>query len=286
MANVIVIWEEKSNNKKTRLVHSLQSRHFQLSIKFIVLLEKNSKRMILCIETATTICSAALCDSTGVIAVKESGDQKLHASMLTVYVGELLKETGITATNLKAVAVSKGPGSYTGLRIGVSVAKGIAFGASLPLIGVATTLSKTMGLIQEIGKIYENTKFCPMIDARRMEVYYALYDHSGKQIKDISADIITESSFDAIPETYKIIFFGNGAAKCKEIIKRKNIGFLDNFNPSAAFMYKPVNEAFKLNRFEDTAYFEPFYLKDFVATTQRKNIFAEISAKSVTNKNA
>ena len=229
--------------------------------------------MILCIETATNVCSAALCDSTGVISVKESVDARLHSSMLTVYIGELFQDAGISAPDLQAVAVSKGPGSYTGLRIGVSVAKGIAFGASLPLMGIATTLSMTMGLIQKMGEIDENTIFCPMIDARRMEVYYALYDHSGKQIKEISADIITESSFNAIPKNHKIIFFCDGAAKCSNIIKRQNIEFIDNFNLSAAFMHKPVKEAFELKRFEDIAYFEPFYLKDFVATTQRKNVF-------------
>ena len=241
--------------------------------------------MIICIETATNVCSAALCDSKGVIAVKESFDIKSHASKLTIYIDELLKEAGISATDLKAVAVSKGPGSYTGLRIGVSVAKGVAFGASLPLIGVTTTLSMTMGLIEKMGKIEENTIFCPMIDARRMEVYSALYDHNGKQIKDISAEIITESSFDDTPEKHKIIFFGDGAAKCSSIIKRQNIEFIDNFSPSAAFMYKPVIEAFDLKNFEDIAYFEPFYLKDFVATTRRKNIFGEIGDKSVTAKN-
>ena len=241
--------------------------------------------MILCIETATDVCSAALCSNSGVFFVKESADQKLHASMLTVYIEQLFKDAGITATDLKAVAVSKGPGSYTGLRIGVSVAKGIAFGASLPLISVATTLSMTMGLIQKMGQIDENTIFCPMIDARRMEVYSALYNHEGTQVKDISADIITETSFGEIPEKHKIIFFGNGAEKCRNTIKRQNIEFFDNFNPSAAFMYKPVNDAFKLKHFEDVAYFEPFYLKNFVATTQRKNIFSEISAKSVKNKN-
>ena len=229
--------------------------------------------MILCIETATNVCSAALCDSADIISVKESVYEKQHSSMLTVYIEQLFKDVGISATDLKAVAVSKGPGSYTGLRIGVSVAKGIAFGASLPLIGIATTLSMTMGIIQKMKKIEENTIFCPMIDAKRMEVYYALHNHSGKQIKDISADIITESSFAAIPESQKIIFFGDGAAKCRNIIKRENIEFFDDFKLSATFMYKPVKEAFELKQFEDIAYFEPFYLKDFVATTQRKNIF-------------
>ena len=237
--------------------------------------------MILCIETATNVCSSALCNDTGVIAIKESVDLRQHSSMLTVYIGEIFSKAGIAATDLKAVAVSKGPGSYTGLRIGVSVAKGIAFGASLPLVGVETTLSMTMGLMQTMDRIDEQVIFCPMIDARRMEVYYALYNYKGEKLKDVSAEIITESSFETIPEDYKIIFFGDGASKCEDVVKRKNIEFIDNFNLSAAFMWQPANEAFKAKRFEDVAYFEPFYLKDFVATTQRKNIFGTKSAKDI-----
>ena len=233
--------------------------------------------MILCIETATNICSSALCDDKGVIAVKESADLRQHSSMLTVYIGEILEKAGTSATDLNAVAISKGPGSYTGLRIGVSVAKGIAFGASLPLIGVETTLSMTMGLMQTMDRIDEQFIFCPMIDARRMEVYYALYDYKGEKLKDVSAEIITKSSFETIPESNKIVFFGDGSSKCRDVVKRKNIEFIDNFNLSAAFMYRPVNKAFKAKCFENVAYFEPFYLKDFVATTQRKNLFGKFA---------
>lgn len=229
--------------------------------------------MILCIETATDVCSVALCSEDGVLMVRESTDRRLHASMLTVHIGELLREAGITAAQLEAVAVSKGPGSYTGLRIGVSAAKGIAYGASLPLAGIETTLSMTMGMIASMQNIDEQIVFCPMIDARRMEVYNALYDYSGKQIKEISADIITESSFETVPEKYRIVFFGNGAAKCRNIIKRQNVEFIDGFSLSAAFMHRLATDAVAHKRFEDVAYFEPFYLKDFVATTQRKNIF-------------
>ncbi|MDR2887395.1 MAG: tRNA (adenosine(37)-N6)-threonylcarbamoyltransferase complex dimerization subunit type 1 TsaB [Bacteroidales bacterium] len=229
--------------------------------------------MILCIETATDVCSVALCSEDGVLMVRESTDRRLHASMLTVHIGELLSEAGITAVQLEAVAVSKGPGSYTGLRIGVSAAKGIAYGASLPLAGIETTLSMTMGMIASMQNIDEQIVFCPMIDARRMEVYNALYDYSGKQIKEISADIITESSFETVPEKYRIVFFGNGAAKCRNIIKRQNVEFIDGFSLSAAFMHRLATDAVAHKRFEDVAYFEPFYLKDFVATTQRKNIF-------------
>jgi tRNA threonylcarbamoyladenosine biosynthesis protein TsaB len=231
--------------------------------------------MIICIETATNLCSVALCNSEGVVSLKESNDIKSHASMLTLFIGDIFKETGISASELEAVAVSKGPGSYTGLRIGVSVAKGIAYAASIPIIGIETTLSMYTGMSERMnkdGEIESHTLFCPMLDARRMEVYYAIYDFRGNRIKDISAEIITEDSFTSLPEDHKIIFFGDGASKCKEILKRPGIQFEDNFPMSATYMHGPAYRAFRKELFEDVAYFEPFYLKDFITTTQRKNI--------------
>jgi tRNA threonylcarbamoyladenosine biosynthesis protein TsaB len=231
--------------------------------------------MIICIETATNLCSVALCDSSGVLSVKESNDQRSHASMLTVFIGDILKENGIESSALEAVAVSKGPGSYTGLRIGVSVAKGIAFAASIPLIGIETTLSMFMGMRDRILNTNNSDRhliFCPMLDARRMEVYYALYESNGEKIKDISAEIITEDSFSELHESKKLIIFGDGAAKCKNIIKKENVLFIDDFAMSATYMHSPAFKALKSNQFEDVAYFEPFYLKDFITTTQRKNI--------------
>ena len=231
--------------------------------------------MIICLETATDLCSVALCDDTGVISVRESNKSRSHASLLTVYIEDILKENGIGAQQLSAVAVSKGPGSYTGLRIGVSVAKGIAYAASLPLISIETTTSMFWG-ITESGIYNESagkdTLLCPMLDARRMEIYYAIYDYAGNKIKDISAEIITEDSFSNIPETKKIIFFGDGAAKCKDVIKRRNTHFDDEFKISATHMRIPVFQAFNDNNFEDVAYFEPFYLKDFITSQPRKNI--------------
>ncbi len=232
--------------------------------------------MVICIETATNLCSVALISSAEVISLKESNDLKSHASMLTVFIDEALKENGISARDLEAIAVGKGPGSYTGLRIGVSVAKGIAYAASIPLVAVGTTLSMFWGMagrIEEITSDRENTLFCPMIDARRMEVYNAIYDSHGNTEKEISADIIREDSFADIPESKKIIFFGNGAAKCKEVIKRKNVYFQDDFRISASHMLKPVYQAIDNRHFEDVAYFEPFYLKDFITSIPRKNIF-------------
>jgi tRNA threonylcarbamoyladenosine biosynthesis protein TsaB len=195
--------------------------------------------------------------------------------MLTVFIDEILKGNGIRARELEAVAVGKGPGSYTGLRIGVSVAKGIAFGASLPLIGIETTLSMFWGMYPKIRDLTgdeENTLLCPMIDARRMEVYDAIYDVHGNTFREIKAEIIGESSFKDIAESKKIIFFGDGSAKCREHIRRKNVYFVDDFRISASFMLRPVYQAINKNHFEDVAYFEPFYLKDFITSLPRKNI--------------
>jgi tRNA threonylcarbamoyladenosine biosynthesis protein TsaB len=233
--------------------------------------------MIICLETATNLCSVALCDSAGIISLKESNESKSHASMLTVFIQEILKDQGIRARDLKAVAVSKGPGSYTGLRIGVSVAKGIAYGASIPLIAIDTTLSMFRGISQDLklsGESDSDLLFCPMLDARRMEVYYAIYDWGGNKLKDISAEIINGETFNSIPESQKIIFFGDGALKCKEVINRENALFVD-FVMSASYMHKPVLQAFNDKRFEDVAYFEPLYLKDFITSKPRKNILGK-----------
>ncbi len=231
--------------------------------------------MIICLETATNLCSVALCDASGVIALRED-DSRSHASLVTVFIEELLREQGMKVKDLDAVAVSKGPGSYTGLRIGVSVAKGLAFGAGIPLIGVETTLSMCYGLILKGYGEDKDSMLCPILDARRMEVYYAVYDNTGNKIKDISAEIITENSFKSFPESKKIIFFGNGAMKCREVINRKNAVFAEDFMISAAHMYKPVLQAFNEKKFEDVAYFEPFYLKDFITTISRKNVLGNM----------
>jgi tRNA threonylcarbamoyladenosine biosynthesis protein TsaB len=234
--------------------------------------------MILCLETATNLCSVALCNSAGIISLKESNESKSHSSMLSIFIEEILKESAIRARDLEAIAVSKGPGSYTGLRIGVSVAKGIAYAASIPLIGIETTLSMFWGISgtqNGTSETDKNSLFCPMLDARRMEVYYAIYDACGKTIKDISAEIISEDSFNNIPEFQKIIFFGDGAAKCKEVIKSTNAHFADDYRISASHMHRPVFQALKDHHYEDVAYFEPLYLKDFITSKPRKNILGK-----------
>jgi tRNA threonylcarbamoyladenosine biosynthesis protein TsaB len=234
--------------------------------------------MILCLETATDLCSVALCNNNGVVSLRESNESKSHATLLTVFIEEILRENGIGVSALDAVAVSKGPGSYTGLRIGVSVAKGLAYSASIPVIAPETTLSMFYGL--SFGKPADfpeekNIIFCPMLDARRLEIYYALYDRAGNIIKGISAEIITPDTFGNIPVEQKIVLFGEGAAKCRDVIKRENLYYAENFRISAAHMQKPVMQAFNNRTFEDVAYFEPLYLKDFITSHPGKNILGK-----------
>jgi tRNA threonylcarbamoyladenosine biosynthesis protein TsaB len=233
--------------------------------------------MILCLETATPVCSVALCDSEGNILKRESSDNRSHATRLTIFIEELLSEAGINTKDLEAVVVSKGPGSYTGLRIGVSVAKGIAYGSSVPLIGVDTTRSMFNGVIADASQKYgtdSTSLFCPMIDARRMEVYYTLFDAKGNVFKDISAEIISENSFSGISENVRIVFFGDGSEKCRNVTRHSNSVFISDFVISSSYMYKTAFEKFRAGLFEDVAYFEPFYLKDFITTVQRKNILS------------
>jgi tRNA threonylcarbamoyladenosine biosynthesis protein TsaB len=231
--------------------------------------------MIICLETATNLCSVALIDNAGLVSLKESDELKSHASLLTVFAEEILKNQGMKASDLDAVAVSKGPGSYTGLRIGVSVAKGIAYGASIPLIGIETTLSMFWGMKKTISESEINSLFCPMLDARRMEVYYAIYNSTGEKLKEISAEVVTKDLFTDIPESQRIIFFGDGAKKCKEIINHKNAIFAEDFRISAAHMHNPVFQAFNKREYQDVAYFEPLYLKDFITSIPRKNVLGK-----------
>ena len=231
--------------------------------------------MILCIETATSLCSVALCDNNAVLSLKESNEGRSHASLLTLFIQDLLHEAGISVADLDAVAVSKGPGSYTGLRIGVSAAKGIAYAASLPLIGIETTFSMFHGFYDYIKGKYTFTSydlFCPLLDARRMEVYSAVFNHEGKIVRNLKAEIMTNESFSEYPESSRIFLFGDGAEKCRNVVKRQNIIYESGYNISASSMCKPASEALSERDFEDVAYFEPFYLKDFLTSKPVKNV--------------
>jgi len=231
--------------------------------------------MILCLETATQVCSVALCTAEGVVSSRHNSDSRSHASLLTVFIGEVLSESGVRINDLEAIAVSKGPGSYTGLRIGVSVAKGLSYRAGIPLIGIETLQVMYYGMKNADHNINTGSGdiiYCPMIDARRMEVYYCLFDKDGNRLNKITAEIIGENSFSGIAGDKQMVFFGNGAMKCEGIIKRTNSLFYPGFEISAEFMRKPAYDAFTKQQFEDVAYFEPYYLKDFITTTQRKNV--------------
>ncbi len=231
--------------------------------------------LILNIETATGICSASLAEDGKTIAIREAEEERSHASVLAVFIEELLNETGITATGLDAIAVSKGPGSYTGLRIGVSTAKGICYSAGKPLIGIETLLSMAWGMANLYIKdqpVHKNTLLCPMIDARRMEVYTALYNSGGKKVCDTRAVIINEKSYSDLLEKGKIIFFGDGAGKCRNTIKSQNALFVDGISTSARYMEQLSEERFRKGEIEDTAYFEPYYLKNFIAGKPTKKL--------------
>jgi len=220
--------------------------------------------LLLQIETATTACSVALMQQGEILAVKELNERNIHAEVITVFIEELFAQTHLNYANLDAIAVSSGPGSYTGLRIGVSTAKGLCFGLDKPLIAVETLQAMADGMAASIED--EEILLCPMIDARRMEVYTALFDAKGKRIQPTSAEIIDENSYAELLSKQKILFFGDGAAKCQEVLgKHSNASFDTHFANSAIYLTRGAMDAFNAQTFEDVAYFEPFYLKDFIA---------------------
>jgi len=230
--------------------------------------------LILNIETSTQVCSVCISKDGKVLALKESHDQKSHAKLLTTFIDQGLKESNYTFDDLDAVAVSKGPGSYTGLRIGVSTAKGICYAKDLPLIAINTLESMANGVVSETEvRKEENTTLVPMIDARRMEVYSAFFNSKGEFLREVKAEIIDKNSYSDILKKQKMIFFGDGSSKITETIKHENAVFIKDFHPSSRFMASISDQYFKSEKFEDVAYFEPFYLKDFVATVPKKNIF-------------
>lgn len=222
--------------------------------------------LILCLETATKSCSVSLGQNGKVLSLKESLDEKYsHSENLTLYIEDVCKDAKVSLRDIDAIAVSKGPGSYTGLRIGVSTAKGLCYALDKPLIAINTLEAMAVGQISNLQSPISNL-FCPMIDARRMEVYCALYDDQGNEIKKTSAEIIDEHSFVGLLQKNKIYFFGDGAAKCRIEISHPNAIFVDGISPSAKFMILLAEKYFAERKFEDVAYFEPFYLKDFVST--------------------
>ena len=231
--------------------------------------------LILCIETSTNICSVALALNGQVLASFDEHQSNSHAAILTVLIDKLLKKNKVQIDQLDAIAVSSGPGSYTGLRIGVSVAKGICFAIQKPLIATTSLKILATGVLSaEKDAIHEpNALICPMIDARRMEVYSTLFDANLNQTTDIVAEIIDSASYGAVLDKGQILFAGNGSQKCQPLINHPNAIFIPNVYPTASGMASLANDAFLNNQFEDVAYFEPFYLKDFIATIPKRKVF-------------
>ena len=225
---------------------------------------------ILHIETSTSACSVAVSEDGQNVFRKEDLKGPSHATSLGVFVDEALSFADSHAMPLDAVAVSCGPGSYTGLRIGVSMAKGVCYGRNLKLIGLPTLEVMCVPVLLYHDELPDDALLCPMIDARRMEVYADIYDRALNPVKGISADVIDEESYKEILDKHPVYFFGNGAEKCKAKLTHPNAHFIDNINPLAANMFPLAEKAIALQDFKDVAYFEPFYLKEFVAGTPKK----------------
>ena len=217
--------------------------------------------LILGIETATKNCSVALFKDGVLIAEKQHmADGYTHAEQLTLFIEEVVNSAAISLKDVDAVALSKGPGSYTGLRIGTSTAKGLCYALEIPLLAISTL--KAMAFAMTESK--KSAIYCPMIDARRMEVFSALFDKNNKEIRGVQADVVDEKTYAEFLEN-EVLFFGDGALKCKEIINHKNAKFIEGIFPSAKDIGILANTKFENKEFEDVAYFEPYYLKDFVA---------------------
>lgn len=233
--------------------------------------------LILSIETGTDICSVALANDGELMALRESDEGRDHAKKVALFVDELLRETGVQPSDLDAIAVGKGPGSYTGLRIGVSFAKGMCYALNIPLISVGSLDALTevaredfdAGIIDVEDVEWTMSHLCPMVDARRMEVYAQVFDASGVAQSEVVAEVVTEDSFAEWRKMGKFVIFGNGAAKCTEVLTD---AVCVSVSPSARGIVRLAEEAFNAGRFEDLAYFEPFYLKEFLVIPSKKKL--------------
>lgn len=232
----------------------------------------SDQHYILCIETATSTCSVALSNGQELLGLREAREPNMHASALTVFIQELVADCGIAFDSLSAIAVSKGPGSYTGLRIGVSVAKGLCYALDIPLISVNSLHAMAQGYVKDNRELSKNSVLCPMIDARRMEVYVATFDTHLKELEETKALIVDSLSFDQWADKGKhAILFGTGADKLQKLFEEHDrVEVVLGFQNSAAHCIPLAWQKYKDQSFEDVAYFEPFYLKDFVATMPKK----------------
>jgi tRNA threonylcarbamoyladenosine biosynthesis protein TsaB len=227
---------------------------------------------ILSIDTATDICSVALGYDGSLVDKMESGEDRSHSKVLTVLIQQILEKNNLTVDDLDAIAVSEGPGSYTGLRIGVSAAKGMCYVAKKPLIAVSTLKTIAAGYIQT-QEFAEGAVLLPMLDARRMEIYYAEYDKELSEKIEATPLVVEDNSFDAYADCTEVVFVGSGAQKCSEIVKLKNAVFSPELPNKAEYMVGIAEHDFIHKRFSDVAYFEPAYLKPFIATQPKNKIF-------------
>lgn len=220
---------------------------------------------ILHIETSTKACSVALSENGSLIFHKEDIEGPNHSVVCGVFVDEALSFANSHAIPVDAVAVSEGPGSYTGLRIGVSLAKGVCYGRDLPLLSVPTLKLLCVPVLLGKEELPEDALLVPMIDARRMEVYSAVYSRALQEVRPIGADIVDADTYLPYLEKHPVYFFGDGAMKCKNVIQHKNAHFIEGIIPLAKWMFPLAERSLHLGEKQDVAYFEPFYLKDFVA---------------------
>lgn len=230
---------------------------------------------LLNIETSTRICSVALTQDGQVIFQKEDREGPNHAVSCPVFVEEALSFAESHAIPLDGVAVSEGPGSYTGLRIGVSTAKGVSYARQVPLLAVSTLKTLCVGPLLYGEEMPEDALLVPMIDARRMEVYAAVYDRSLREVRAVAADVVTVETFACYLDKHPVYFFGDGSEKCQTVIKHENAHFIPGIVPLAKHMLPLAERAFAQGDIKDTAYLEPFYLKDFVAI-KSKNLLETI----------
>jgi len=224
------------------------------------------------IETSTSLCSVALAVDGKIVGSRESSAPKAHASLTAQFIKELLDEQGLFVKECDAVCVSSGPGSYTGLRVGASTAKGLCFAAGIPLIACGT-LDVLASQAHDTRSIPEGCRYIvPMVDARRMEVYTATFSPDGKRLSEVEAVVVDENSFAELLAQGPVLFIGDGAAKCADVITSDNARFVQTY-PHASALLKPATKAFEAGDFQNCAYFEPFYLKQFVATVSKKKLF-------------
>lgn len=230
---------------------------------------------ILCLETSTKVCSVAIGRNGNIVALQDSDESSYsHSENLTAYIEQTCSKANIGLKEIDAVAISKGPGSYTGLRIGISAAKGLCYALNKPLIAVNSLMSMALNVkAQTENKKELNRYFCPMLDARRMEVYCALYNSTLKEIIPTSAIVIDQTVIETTLKYYLnnsvIYFFGEGAEKCRPYLEHPNICYVENIKASAQHLLPIAEKYYSENKFEDVAYFEPFYLKDFVSTSKK-----------------